>query len=145
MLIFARSRVGFSAARLKFCSFSSGLRGLSSMFVPLWISACVRARASWVGFLKLFATLWPPEWKSFGCAFITAPPPPKHTHTHAHIHSGSRDDLPVPLQRYSASNFSFIQTRTAFPSSVFTLRKRRGERQRGAALFLPHTKSIKTH
>lgn len=61
-------------------------------------------------------------------------PPPKHTHTHAHIHSGSRDDLPVPLQRYSASNFSFIQTRTAFPSSVFTLRKRRGERQRGAAL-----------
>lgn len=77
-----------------------------------------------ITFEVLFALLWPPKWKSFDAPFLITPP--SITNIHTHTQAGSRDDLPVPLQCHSASNFSFIQTQTAFPSSVFNPRERHG-------------------
>lgn len=107
---------------------SACLRGTSSMFVPVWISACVCVCGIVLGgivFEVLFALLWPPKWKSFDAPFLITPPPSVH-YQHTSTHAGNWDDLPVPLQCHSASNFSFIQTQTAFPSSVFNPGERRG-------------------
>lgn len=147
--------------KLKSCSFSSGLCGMSSMFGPLWISACVRARtcAPWVGFWSCLHHCGPPNGKVLTVPSLLLPSNTHtyahtRTHTYTHIHSGSRDDLPVPLQCYSASNFSFIQTRTAFPSSVFNPQEETGENRRGTFYFTAiichfhcffHLKRIKIH
>lgn len=89
------------------------------------LHVCVHVRVSpgW-DFEVVCATVAPPQMEKFWLCLPYCSPP--NTRTHTHIHSGSRDDLPVPLQRDSASNFSFIQTRTAFPSSVFNPQEETG-------------------
>lgn len=132
---------------MKICAAAE--RGTSCVDGYLCVLVCVGL--SWVGlaFEVLFVLPWPPKWKSFWRSLPHHPAflplshcvclPPTYsihycTSTQTHTHAGSRDDLPVPLHCHSASNFSLIQTQTAFPSSVFDpweLGKKRGRGERG--------------
>lgn len=98
--------------------------------MDICLSLYVCVGLSWVGSRLKFCLrcCGPPNGK-----VLTLPSsslPPSITNIHTHTQAGSRDDLPVPLQCHSASNFSFIQTQTAFPSSVFNPR----ERHRGGGI-----------
>lgn len=100
-------------------------------FVDICLSLYVCVGLSWVGSRLKFCLrcCGPPNGKVLTLPSSSLPRPLLtyiHTLRHTHTHAGSRDDLPVPLQCHSASNFSFIQTQTAFPSSVFNPRERHG-------------------
>lgn len=103
-------------------------RGFAALHSSVWDRQCVCVCVS----VRVWDSLgWDHVW-SFVCAAVAPPngkvwrslphlPPPQsipntRTRTHAPVVG---DDLPVPLPHHSASNFSFIQTQTAFPSSVF--------------------------